>query len=190
MKKLTRTHKTKDEKRRLLLTKKNVKQETRIAKYGSDSVAVVAKDMNHRFIAAFMALVFAISCLVIGVNFATQAENEATSSSAASSNLVVDKTISLAASGDTTVYITKTGECYHADGCASLRRSKIETTLQNAVDKGFRACSKCHPASLDASTSTSTTAATTTAKASVTTNSAETLSPEIEALKTYKGNTI
>ena len=38
MKKLTRAHKTKDEKRRLLLTKKNVKQETRIAKYGSDSV--------------------------------------------------------------------------------------------------------------------------------------------------------
>ena len=105
------------------------------------------------------------------------------------SGLVVDKTISLAASGDTTVYITKTGECYHADGCASLRRSKIATTLQNAVDKGFRACSKCHPASLDASTSTSTTAATTTAKASVTTNSAAALSPEIEALKTYKGNT-
>ena len=70
------------------------------------------------------------------------------------SGLFIDKTVSLAASGDTTVYITKTGECYHADGCASLRRSKIATTLQNAVDKGFRACSKCHPASLDASTST------------------------------------
>ncbi len=76
MKKLTRTHKTKDEKRRLLLTKKNVKQEARIAKYGSDSVAVVAKDMNHRFIAAFMALVFAISCMVVGINFATKADSE------------------------------------------------------------------------------------------------------------------
>lgn len=104
------------------------------------------------------------------------------------SGLVVDKTISLAASGDTTVYITKTGECYHADGCASLRRSKIETTLQNAVDKGFRACSKCHPATLDASTTTSTTAVATTTKASVATTSAV-LSPEVEALKTYKGNT-
>ena len=105
------------------------------------------------------------------------------------SGLVVDKTISLAASGDTTVYITKTGECYHADGCASLRRSKIETTLQNAVDKGFRACSKCHPATLDASTTTSTTAVATTTKASVATASAAVLSPEVEALKTYKGNT-
>ncbi|MBQ6407729.1 MAG: hypothetical protein IJJ64_06800 [Butyrivibrio sp.] len=105
------------------------------------------------------------------------------------SGLVVDKTISLAASGDTTVYITKTGECYHADGCASLRRSKIETTLQNAVDKGFRACSKCHPATLDASTTTSTTAVATTTKASVATTSAAVLSPEVEALKTYKGNT-
>lgn len=82
MKKLTRAHKTKDEKRRLLLTKKNVKQETRIAKYGSDSVAVVAKDMNHRFIAAFMALVFAISCMVVGINFATKAEEETTISTA------------------------------------------------------------------------------------------------------------
>ena len=71
MKKTRMTRKTKDEKRRLLLTKKNVKQEARIAKYGSDSVAVVAKDMNHRFIAAFMALVFAISCMVVGINFAT-----------------------------------------------------------------------------------------------------------------------
>lgn len=90
MKKFTRTHKTKDEKRRLLLTKKNVKQETRIAKYGSDSVAVVAKDMNHRFIAAFMALVFAISCMVVGINFATKAEDE----TSAESNLVTNKTLS------------------------------------------------------------------------------------------------
>ena len=90
MKKLTRAHKTKDEKRRLLLTKKNVKQETRIAKYGSDSVAVVAKDMNHRFIAAFMALVFAISCMVVGINFATKAEDE----TSAESNLVTNKILS------------------------------------------------------------------------------------------------
>lgn len=76
MKKTRMTRKTKDEKRRLLLTKKNVKQEARIAKYGSDSVAVVAKDMNHRFIAAFMALVFAISCMVVGINFATKADSE------------------------------------------------------------------------------------------------------------------
>ena len=60
--------------------------------------------------------------------------------------------IAHAASGDTTVYITKTGECYHADGCASLRKSKIATTLKSAVDNGLRPCSKCHPGTLDADT--------------------------------------
>ena len=42
-------------------------------------------------------------------------------------------TTSYAASGDTTVYITKTGECYHRDGCSSLRKSKTATTMQKAV---------------------------------------------------------
>ena len=63
----------------------------------------------------------------------------------------------LAASGDTIVYVTKTGECYHADGCSSLKKSKIETTLQEAVDDGYRACKKCSPGTLDSTTTTTTT---------------------------------
>lgn len=58
-----------------------------------------------------------------------------------------------AASGDTIVYITKTGECYHSSGCSSLSRSKIETTLQQAVNKGLRPCSKCNPGTLDTTSS-------------------------------------
>lgn len=54
-----------------------------------------------------------------------------------------------AAGGDTTVYITKTGEKYHNDGCSSLSKSKIQTTLQSAVDKGYEACKKCKPPKLD-----------------------------------------
>ncbi len=50
-----------------------------------------------------------------------------------------------AASGDTVVYITKTGSCYHNSGCSSLSRSKIQTTLQEALNKGLTPCSKCHP---------------------------------------------
>lgn len=50
----------------------------------------------------------------------------------------------LAANGDTLVYITRTGECYHMDGCSYLR-SRIEVTLQEAVDRGYRACSRCGP---------------------------------------------
>ena len=58
-----------------------------------------------------------------------------------------------AASGDTVVYITKTGECYHTSGCSSLKKSKIETTLEIAVAKGLRPCTKCNPGTLDEATS-------------------------------------
>ena len=109
-----------------------------------------------------------------------------------------NKVTAVAASGNTTVYITKTGECYHSDGCASLRRSKIETTLQSAVDRGYRACSKCHPGSLDASSSAqvaSTSPAATNANASAVVQAAapvqaaSAVNAALEALKTYKGNT-
>ncbi len=95
-----------------------------------------------------------------------------------------------AASGDTTVYITKTGKKYHADGCSSLKKSKISITLKDAVAKGYEPCSKCNPGSLDASSSTNTvTASVNTSVASNSTASTATESAEVEALKTYKGNT-
>ena len=64
-----------------------------------------------------------------------------------------------AMSGDSTVYITKTGSCYHADGCSSLRRSKIATSLSDAVSRGYSPCSKCHPGSLDQASAPTTTSA-------------------------------
>ncbi len=81
-----------------------------------------------------------------------------------------------AASGDTTVYLTKTGKCYHADGCSNLRKSKIETTLQNAVNKGKKPCSNCNPPTLDTTSeansksSTADTSATTSSKKNNTTS--------------------
>ena len=55
----------------------------------------------------------------------------------------------LAAGASTVVYITRTGECYHADGCRFLQKSKIETTLADAVARGYRACKVCRPPELD-----------------------------------------
>ncbi len=54
-----------------------------------------------------------------------------------------------AASGDTTVYITRTGERYHDAGCRYLSKSCIEITLQAAVDGGYTPCKVCHPPTLD-----------------------------------------
>lgn len=49
----------------------------------------------------------------------------------------------MAADASTVVYSTKTGECYHNDGCRSLSRSKIETTLGEAVNRGLLPCDVC-----------------------------------------------
>jgi micrococcal nuclease len=43
-----------------------------------------------------------------------------------------------------TVYVTRTGEKYHRDGCRSLARSKIATTLKEASGR-YGACSICKP---------------------------------------------
>ena len=47
--------------------------------------------------------------------------------------------------GDTIVYRTRTGECYHRNGCSYLRSSCIELTLREAVERGLRPCSRCSP---------------------------------------------
>ena len=57
--------------------------------------------------------------------------------------------VAYAASGDTTVYITRSGERYHDAGCRYLSKSCIETTLQTAVDGGYTPCKVCHPPTLD-----------------------------------------
>jgi hypothetical protein len=43
-----------------------------------------------------------------------------------------------------TVYITKTGEKYHRDGCRFLSRSRIPMPLKEAV-KRFEPCKVCRP---------------------------------------------
>lgn len=46
---------------------------------------------------------------------------------------------------DQTVYITRTGKCYHRAGCSSLRRSKIPIKKSEAIAEGYRPCSRCNP---------------------------------------------
>lgn len=59
----------------------------------------------------------------------------------------------LAADGSTLVYTTRTGECYHRYSCSSLSKSCYETTLAQAVADGYRPCGRCHPPTLDSSSS-------------------------------------
>jgi hypothetical protein len=54
-----------------------------------------------------------------------------------------------AAGTDNLVYVTKTGEKYHTEECSSLRNSKIEIFLGEAISKGYEPCQLCNPPVLD-----------------------------------------
>jgi len=43
------------------------------------------------------------------------------------------------------VYITRTGEKYHRDGCRYLSESKIPISLKDAKARGYAPCSVCRP---------------------------------------------
>lgn len=43
-----------------------------------------------------------------------------------------------------TVHITKTGRKYHNAGYASLSKSDMEVTLDEALSKGLGPCKRCH----------------------------------------------
>jgi micrococcal nuclease len=53
-----------------------------------------------------------------------------------------------AAGGETTVYVTNSGEKYHRENCRSLRRSKIALPLEDAVKSGYEPWSSCKPPEL------------------------------------------
>jgi hypothetical protein len=57
--------------------------------------------------------------------------------------------VAFAAGRGTVVYITKTGEKYHTEGCSSVRNSKIAITLGDAVSRRFEPCQLCRPPVLD-----------------------------------------
>lgn len=67
----------KNEKRRLAFEKRNVKKEMNLARYGAEggSALVMAKtgEFNRRLLAAFLALVFVLTTLLIGVNVSVKA---------------------------------------------------------------------------------------------------------------------
>lgn len=58
------------------------------------------------------------------------------------------ETVSFAAAGGSTVYITNTGSKYHDGGCRYLRKSKIAVTLSYAVSHHYTPCSVCGAPSL------------------------------------------
>lgn len=41
------------------------------------------------------------------------------------------------------VYVTTYGECYHSAGCSYLAKSQIPMGKQEAISKGYTACSRC-----------------------------------------------
>ena len=132
------TRKTKDEKRRLAFEKRNVKKEQNLARYGAEggSALVMAKtgDISRRFIAALLAIVFVLTTLVIGVNFATKAEDESIPSTpadeGANNNLVLEKAISAETDGTYTLRLSA-----YATGQIRNTTKQIPTDYVLVVDQ-------------------------------------------------------
>lgn len=82
---------------------------------------------------------------------------------------------SITVHADETVYITKTGECYHIAGCSYLK-SSIPISLEDAIAKGYRACSRCKPDSNIGETYTTKSSTTNSTTRSVT-NQEHTITP-------------
>jgi hypothetical protein len=64
--------------------------------------------------------------------------------------LILAVALAYATPASTKVYITRTGEKYHTGDCRTLKKSKIETTLAEAVSSGYEPCKLCDPPTLDA----------------------------------------
>ena len=47
------------------------------------------------------------------------------------------------------VYVTNSGECYHESSCQYLSKSSIEMELEEAIEDGYRPCSRCDPPTED-----------------------------------------
>lgn len=47
--------------------------------------------------------------------------------------------------GETSVYITSSGEKYHSYGCGSLWNSSFKISLEDAVARGYSPCGRCYP---------------------------------------------
>jgi hypothetical protein len=56
-------------------------------------------------------------------------------------------TPAFAAVRSSTVYITRTGKCYHRGSCRWLYASKIKSNVAAAKRRGLRACKVCSPPS-------------------------------------------
>lgn len=98
--------KDKNEKRRLAFEKRHVKKEMNLARYGAEggSALVMARktDLNRRFVAAILALVFAISTLVVGFSFVGRANGN-------DANLTPGKVVDTDSGMVLNKYLTPTG---------------------------------------------------------------------------------
>ena len=71
----------------------------------------------------------------------TSSENNSSSTATSSIETVPESAVSTSY----TVYITKTGEKYHRDGCRYLKKSQIAIDKNAAVAQGYTPCSVCNP---------------------------------------------
>jgi len=100
---------------------------------------------KRRFlVSSLILLVFLVSLVTLGCGSASPSQSEPSSQSQHSESQKLEQPQQSTAPS-MTVYITKTGEKYHRDGCQYLAKSKIAISLDDAKARGYGPCSKCKP---------------------------------------------
>jgi len=88
--------------------------------------------------------VSAAGAMSVSFGRSSQPVKKATAAGGGASTGAATGAASSRASGNTIVYITRTGECYHAGGCRYLSSSRIPIALKHARGR-YRPCTVCDP---------------------------------------------
>ena len=74
----------------------------------------------------------------------SQAQTEVLTTSEASTTSAAQAHVSTTVNSEKqTYYITASGTKYHVDTCSYLSKTKIEISLDDAINKGYEPCSRC-----------------------------------------------
>ena len=75
----------------------------------------------------------------------TSKKSSSSNNTSSSSNNSSSSDSDNSSSASYTVYITDYGQKYHAAGCRYLKKSSISISKSEAEQRGYTACSHCHP---------------------------------------------
>lgn len=103
------------------------------------------QEFLSRFISGPIKIIAVVALIVVALILAPSGSAaEDASDPAATPAVTQDATTGTAQDGQTIVYVTKSGSKYHSTETCSSMKDPLTLTLEEAKDKGYEPCSRCH----------------------------------------------